>query len=349
MIFNISRLHQFQECRRKAQYADIDRLIPNREEEALMIGSGFHGGAASILAGKPLEEAKRDAEAAYRERQAKDLLPEEQAQHEHNVTLVNCMVEKFHRKYKDDPYTVLHPEVEFCVPMPGTIHHCYFAHQMLGKETNCNAQMSGKGGYFLCDCGYATVQEALLLDRSCGNCGEQIPLCFQPHWFKGKTDAIIMLRNVIWLLEHKTTALAYSLYVRQFQLADQPTGYIYGIWKSIGLKPHGFILNVIQKPNKRVREINPFNIEIDREPFLRTDEDLARFEREAIQLATDYEHAVVEKAMYMNTSSCHNWNRACYFLDVCLNHGEIREDQFIRRDDDYVLDEYKKILHMEVK
>ena len=316
MIVNGSRIHGFQECRRKDYNWDFLGLSPPRTDLALLTGSAFHKGAAHILAFRNLDAAKTAAEAEFRADLPEDLLPEETEEYEAQLRVVEVALEKFYKNFLGEPYTVIHPEVQFCVPLPGTEHHCWFAHKLLHPDIAYD------------DCIH--------------------PDDVTPHYFAGRTDAIIQLRGLVWLLEHKTTSWAYSLFVRQFQMAEQPTGYIYGVWKATGLRPHGFILNVIQKPNKRQAKSDPFKVEVEREPFFRSDADLERFERQLIEKCNDRERAYIDGTHYMNTGSCHNWNRACYYLPMCLNHRDPEPGEFVQRIPDYVSLEYYKVLGLPV-
>lgn len=126
----------------------------------------------------------------------------------------------------------------------------------------------------------------------------------------------------------------------------QPTGYIYGIWKSIGLKPNGFIMEKVTKPRKNAAD--PFHITIEREPFLRSDTDLLEFERDFTGMLTDMEQAYISGNWYKNTASCFNWNRKCHFLDQCRRNHQIIEGEFRKRDQDYVDVKYYEILGLPV-
>lgn len=316
MIINGSRIHAFQECRVKDFNWDQLGLVPKRTDLALLTGSAFHRGAAILLAQKDLHAAKEGATKEFHKQFPEDLLPEELQDYEAQGRVVEVALEKFWKNFEGKPFTVIHPEVTFCVPLPNTFHHCFFAHRLLYLGTTNP------------DC----------LD----------PRCHIPHYFIGRTDAVISLNGLVWILEHKTTTWSYDLFVRQFQLAEQPTGYIYGVWKSTGLKPHGFILNVIQKPNKRQARSDPFKVEVDREPFFRTDSDLERFEKEIIRKANDREAAFRDGNLYMNTSACFNWNRKCYYHDMCSNHRGPEPGEFDQRVPDYVNLKYYELLGLPV-
>lgn len=158
------------------------------------------------------------------------------------------------------------------------------------------------------------------------------------HRLKGKTDAIVLWNGNIWLLEHKTTAISGQQFWSQWQLDIQPTAYIYGIWKSLNIKPAGFILNALVKPseaqvagwNKKrtgsdVRPLTDY-IKYEREAFLRTNEDLLRFEKQFIAVADDIERSLEggKDAFYMSpvVGACTAYNRLCDYYSLCTTHDD---------------------------
>lgn len=314
MIINISRIAAFQECRRKEFNTNELRLTALREAEPLIFGGAFHKGVAHLFAFRDIAKAVGETEREFRTRyEGVQLLPEEQVLLEQSVELAKRMVTKFGEYYETADFTVLWPEVTFFVPLPGTEHHCYFVHRLLHPGTPFDA------------CPHADCSGTP-----------------RPHYFIGKTDGVISWKKMIWLLEHKTSAMTGQTYFSRYVLDIQGTGYIYGVWKATGTRPHGFILNVAKKPNKRA--LDQFHVEFEREPYLRSDDDLTRFEREAIEVADDYERSYVEGKHYMNTRSCYNYNRRCYFFELCGRHNQLQEGEFTQREDDYVQLKYLELV-----
>jgi hypothetical protein len=306
----------------KTKYRQIDGLEENSITIPLMTGGAFHEGAAEFLAHRDVKKAVQTSEAKYRERLVGQMiLPEERQTIEQQIELSKRMVDVFASNFSDHEMTVISPEVEFCVAMPGTEHHCKFFHQILHPDKPNQP-------------GYTTFT---------GGCED--PLCMQPHYFRGKTDAVISWKGKIWLLEHKTTAMTGNIFYDKFMLDFQTTGYLYGIGKSLGTRPHGFLLNVLKKPNKNAKD--QLSVSFEREPYLRSDEDILRFEKEFIHHAEDYENAVTQNRWAMDgawNESCVKYNRRCYFWDVCKNHGRIVPEQFRTKEPDYVDEQYYKIL-----
>lgn len=327
MIINISSASQFQECRRKAMYYRKDRIVPFTVADPLLLGGAYHQALAHFFATDDMASAVLVGEHYYRseyEKQAKFILKEELPLIERNsVWLQNSLVE-FAKHYKSHDIQVIQPEVEFCVPLPGTLHHDEFFHQILYPgEVN--------------------------LDRPYGHsCGDS--RCEQPHYFRGKTDAVVNWQGKVWLFEHKTEARTGDGYFTKFLLDFQPTGYLYGILRATGLRPSGFVLNIIKKPNAAFKGDPNTVIGFEREAYVRSDADLERFARDLSSLADDYEEAFFnEKKVYLNTKSCMNWNRRCDYMDICLNHGEYEPSRYMVRPRwDYVEKAYYEILGLPI-
>lgn len=317
MILNTSRGKQFQECRQKAWNWHELRLMSWREADALMTGEAFHVGIAHYFASQDVDASVRKAEARYRERlEGQMILPEEQVVIERQIELSKRMILEYTKYYKGEAIQILQPEVKFMIELPDTKHHCWFVHRLLHPN---------------------------FPDNFCDD-----PKCEHPHYFTGRTDAVISWNNLIWLLEHKTAVNTGDIFYKRFKIDLQTTGYIYGIWKALGIRPHGFLLNVVKKPRKDVAQRDPFAISFEREPFIRDDKTLEDFEGDFIKLANDYEHAFATGNIYKNPSSCTNYNRECYYLKRCENHQQSEPDEFRLRARDYVDLEYYKLLGLEV-
>lgn len=318
------------ECRQKAYNWHEKRLVSFREADALMTGEAFHAGVAHLFASGNNVEAVQMAETTYRNRIAKQemILPEERVILEQAILFTRRAVERYGEHYAKEPFQVIWPEVAFSVPLPNTHHHCWFMHRIVHPDVPFDQCVA----------------------RDYGQHGLDVPpeplKCWQPIWFHGRTDGVINWQNLIWLLEHKTTAMTGDIFYDRFYLDFQPTGYLYGIWKQTGTRPHGFVLNVVKKPNKRASD--QLAVGFEREAYSRNDDDLLRFERELILLAQDYEAAFSQKRIYMNTKSCTNYNRRCYYWDLCKRNDEPSEEEFRLRDMDYVDKQYYKILGLPV-
>jgi hypothetical protein len=326
MIINWSRISQFQECRRKAYNWDALRMSSWREADALLTGGGFHVGVAVLFATKDVSKAVAAVETDMRERYSKQMiLPEERPAIEHGIEWAKHAVAKFAEHYEGQDVTVLWPEVAFCIPLPGTEHHCHFMHMKLYPP------------------GPAASRTTPIPENTCTD-----PRCVMPHYFKGKTDAVVQWLTKVWLFEHKTNSQSPEIFYKRYLLDAQATGYMYGIWKTLGVRPEGFILNVIQKPYKNAKD--QLAVGFGREYYMRSTEDLDRFAGEMVEQANDYERAFTSAdagnpfSVYMNTKSCTNYNRQCYYMEYCQRGFVAIEDEFNTRGEDYVEEEYGKLL-----
>jgi hypothetical protein len=323
MILNGSRAGLFQQCRQKLWNWDELKLQSYREADPLMIGNAFHVGMAKYYTSKNTEASVALAEEAFRKHlEGQTLLAEELPLMENHITLVKRSIEAYARNWKSEPIQVLMPEVRFRVPLPNSEHHCFFVHRLLhGPDEVAN--------------------------DAC-----QDPLCRQSHFFAGRTDAVVEWNGQIWLLEHKTTAKTGNLFFDRFLLDTQPTGYLYGIWKSTTVRPSGFILNVAKKPYANAAD--PFAITFEREPYTRTEDNLLQFEREVTIIASEFERAIANKLIFKNTHACVDYNRRCYYFDRCVRGDGIDrvdsdDHEFRPRPDDYVNEMYLEMLGLEKK
>lgn len=330
MILNNSRAEYFRSCLQLAYNTDELKLSAQRTATPLLIGGAFHK-ALSIINAKTgtLDQAADLAETEYKERAGWDTyLKEEKILGEQDIRLVRSMVKVYGENYQNENYQILAPEVNFCIPLPGTEHHCRYFHNILAK---LGEEFGGLSE--------ANQQE---IGDGCSD-----PRCRQPHYLTGTTDAVIQWNRAIWLMEHKTTA--YDLHndspqsknwIRNWHLSTQASTYIYGIWKATGIQPHGVLLNVIIKPRKNAA--NP-TFSFYREGFLRTQAQLLRYEKQISFLATEYESRMASGEVWQNPHSCFNYNRQCDFHAECIS-GEIPKGKFITRPTDYVNAAYYKIL-----
>lgn len=338
MIINISRASTFQECRQKAMFYSKDRLSPFRVADPLILGGSYHKGLAHFFATHDMPSAMFVAEQDYRDRykeQAEFVLKEELPMIERHATWLSNSLAEFAKHYKAGDIEVLQPEVEFTVPLPGTEHFCKFMYLTQNPVAKTYDSKTWK-----------EVEADFDSDKISRPSSDKGKAYYHPHYFRGKTDAVVAWQGRTWLFEHKTEARTGDTYFIKFLLDNQPTGYLYGIREATGLRPAGFVLNIIKKPNAAFKGDPLSVIGFEREVYLRTDADLDRFARDLGSLADDFEEAFFNpKKVYLNTKSCTNWNRKCDFHDVCMNHGEYFPDQFqIRPEYDYVELEYYKIL-----
>jgi hypothetical protein len=270
--------------------------------------------------GATLAQAKQIVEDTYHsEKGPQMILPEEEQLIRTNIAFAQNSVEEHAKHWKNEPLEVLMPEVKFRIPLPDTEHHCWFVHRRIAALA------------VECPKGWETDPDKCTANE-----------CWHPHYYTGTTDAVVSWRGMIWLLEHKTTSIFSDMYLDKFRLDTQPRQYLLGITRSTGVRPKGFLLNVIRKPNKNASDpTRPTGF--IREPYLVEDRELQEAEDGLRRIATNYEEAFRTKDIYKNTDSCTSYNRKCYYFNSCLR-GEIDPDEFVTRPSDYVDEQYEELL-----
>lgn len=337
MIINVSRSQFFQQCRRKQHFYDVGLTRPGLTEP-LTIGTAYHKGTAVLTAKRDRSAALTAAEESYRSELAKlsMVLPEERVLHERNIEMIKRMLSAQAEQYERDSWTVLKPEVEFLVPLPNTTHHCQFCHNLLHPGRPWSIVQVPEMGGMMSD--MPTCQDKR---------------CYQPHFLRGKTDAVLSWNSMIWILERKTSGMKQNIFWDQWYLSHQLSAYVYGVRASTGLPINGVLLEKMPKPAKNQ---DPFSFDYspEREPYLRSESDLAEFEQEIIGVADDYESAArrhaggesLSRTFYRNPQSCIDYNRRCDFWDVCKRGGTVNPGEFGQREQDYVEAAYYTLLNI---
>ena len=335
MIINASRMQFFLKCRR-LQYFYDQRLVQLGLTQPLSMGSAYHKGAAILVATKNRANAITAAETEYRNAMKEAfILPEEKPIHERNIELVKRMVNAQADQYTRETWTVLMPEVEFCVDIPGTRHHCGYIHRILYPE---DCERPGTIGELAIRMGSSGM----------GRCPDE--RCYVAHKLRGRSDGILNWNSLIWILERKTSGMKQHIWWDQWYLSHQISAYIWGVRKATGLPVHGVLVEKSPKPAKNQ---DPFSFDYspEREPYIRSEADLGEFQDEISRVARDYETAAFDadpfREFYRNPLSCTSYNRRCDFWDTCKRNGEVQPGQYRLRQRDYVELEYYKMLNME--
>jgi len=148
--------------------------------------------------------------------------------------------------------------------------------------------------------------------------------------YTGKCDRIVRgPEDRLYVMEHKTTGFAISMYMRNFYLAPQITGYYIGAVEAVksmsGEGISGIILNVCQKPRKNKRGYG--SPQFGRELFTRTPEQVSEFLSSTAQVFQAIDECAVEsaekgkEAYYRCEHECFSFNRACEYIELC-RYGE---------------------------
>jgi hypothetical protein len=362
MVINSSRWQTAASCWRKV-FNYHHRRLKGATSMPLVDGAGFHEGMAHGLASKDWELAERKAVEKFDEAvKSSNLLPEEFFIIEEHRNLVRKMLACYRDNFESEQYEILQPECEFEVALPDSHHSCVFLHWF--DRADWSEHWGEPPADLILAGRVASHQEAAGVLHSPNhphNCA-----CYQPHRVKGKTDALVLWNfggsRGLWLFEHKTTSISGNQFWNQWFLDNQPTIYIYGIWKALGLLPSGFILNSIVKPSEA--QINNWNsrrkygppkkvedyITYERQAFLRTKEDLLRVEEQLRDCCNEWESRITTgKFPLSNTRSiCHQYNRSCDYHQMCISHDQPSEMEALAfREKDYIdirLEELKPTL-----
>lgn len=344
MILNVSRAKAFKLCRRKA-FNQYHRKLEGPRSMNLVDGGAFHHGVAVGRATKDWGKAKEAAQEMFDREAATATIPPEQTYLlEEHFNLVTKMIGCFETQYEHEEYQIIQPEVEFDVPLPSSGHNCIFLHW---KDSGGSALYVSPSAEDILNHRVFPAHETL--DMACS--------CYQPHRLVGKTDAVVKWNNNIWLDEYKTTSISGQQFWDQWQMDIQPTAYIYGIWKQMGIRPRGFLLNAINKPSEG--QVNNWNskrkygppqtiadyIKYEREAFLRTEQDLLRLEQQMVETCQDWEEEItsgirpdrVPFQLTQMSHTCNSYNRKCDYWSACLSHDQAGEfEGMAERKDDYV-------------
>jgi hypothetical protein len=318
----------------------------------LVDGGAFHLGVATGRAKHDWQAAREAALAQFEEDVKKSTIPEEQLYLiEEHKELVFAMIKCFEEQYEHEVYQIIQPEVQFDVELTGSWHNCIFLHWM---DHNAVEHWG------------APPAEAIMARRvyPAHPYPDTACKCWQPHRLVGKTDAVVAWNNNIWLDEYKTTSISGQQFWDQWMIDLQPTVYMYGIWRTLGVRPSGFLLNALYKPSEaqlanwnNKRKNGPPKSEKDylslsREAFLRTKEDLLRAEQQMLQVAREWEDEITSGsrpqrepfAMNPGGQTCMSYNRKCDYWGACLAHDEPGEFEALTpRSVDYVDEKFMQL------
>jgi len=156
-----------------------------------------------------------------------------------------------------------------------------------------------------------------------------------PHQFFFRADGVVSWRGNPWLLEHKTTSQMGPMFFKKFRNDGQITAYIYCVWKKLGVRPVGAIINAIRKSRKLDR------VEFGRDVVTRSPERLEMYmdqvqrELDALERLTAL-HADDPSQWFMHTGECVSYNRECDYVDLCTKDTPDVRGLYVPRKPDYI-------------
>lgn len=153
-------------------------------------------------------------------------------------------------------------------------------------------------------------------------------------FLKFRTDQIVTWMNRLWIVDHKTAAKLDMRDLMKYEMDLQFTAYTYAVSKQMNQRVAGVIVDMLVKTKTP---------QFHQQAYVRTDEELAEFEAEFVEMAQDIQNRrqrVAEGAdpkvvFYKNTKECFRFG-TCPYRDLCLEDTSTRRAVFVRRKADYV-------------
>lgn len=142
------------------------------------------------------------------------------------------------------------------------------------------------------------------------------------HTYTGKTDRLVKdPGGRIFVMEHKTTGLAPSMYLRTFFLNPQITGYYIGAAEALppDMAISGVIVDLLVKPRKGKKGFSALTEKnFVRDIFVRTEEHVESFLANTSRIFTEIDKCEGKKErFYQCEHECFSFNKPCPFLDLC--------------------------------
>ena len=316
MIANFSSLDLYEQCKHKWWLRHVKRLGPP-PQLTLERGSGGHLGLKHFHKTHDIHASVELAEQTIR-KQMEDahILYEERPEWERAIVSAREGIRQWGANYSRLNYQVIRGEVKFRVAISNTEHHCPFFHEILHPNEP----------HFECP----------------------DPACMRNHYLTGYTDAIVSLDNNFWILDFKFSGFRPELFFKTFQLDMQGTIYCYGVHAATGITPKGFIINKFNMPWKNQAADK---VTIESEGYLREHQDFQRMLDWTTDIVTDLESKYTgaeskhSHLFRMNPRSCYDYQRECWFHNVCMNHDEPESmEDFQQAPNRYHEDDYYHIL-----
>lgn len=150
-------------------------------------------------------------------------------------------------------------------------------------------------------------------------------------------DQIAQFLQNLWIIDYKTMGKNDDRNFQAYEMDMQPTAYVYGASKILGVRVAGIIIDGLIKTKTP---------QFRRERFIRTDEQLKEFEDEFVEIGREIawrHHRVAngenwKTVFYKNTRHCFHWGRACDYLQLCQRDTPVMRMMYKQRDADYMDD-----------
>jgi hypothetical protein len=144
----------------------------------------------------------------------------------------------------------------------------------------------------------------------------------------GKIDLLIRDRTGLRVLDHKTTSMLGSTFYKQFELGQQPLGYVWAANKIFGEMPKGFMVNVIYwRPPLKNQASG--RVAFERHPFNYTTEKVNEWEKDVMHSISDFVGNMVRGYFPGYRMWCVNKYGTCPYHDVCSLDNEKQRDTLL--------------------
>lgn len=155
------------------------------------------------------------------------------------------------------------------------------------------------------------------------------------HLFFFRADAVVSWQGHPWLLEHKTTSQLGVTFFRRFRLDGQISAYCYAVWKSLGVRPVGAIINAIRKAKNLDRA------EFVRDVVMRSEAQIREFVDQMTDQLDVLDHLEQnfkddKRVWSMYTNQCIAFHRTCDYTELCYKETPGLRELFVPRPPDYV-------------
>lgn len=147
--------------------------------------------------------------------------------------------------------------------------------------------------------------------------------------FTGKIDAEVLLNDIFWQVEHKTTGQALSIQKRRIHRSPQLIGYTYaGIRLSPNEPPGGNLVvfhHLSSRKSKVTGEYGKLKIEFERIPQIYTDGDLASWRISFLNTAENILKNTERNLWPVQLDSCFTYG-GCSYSNLCEQNAELGEE-----------------------
>lgn len=151
----------------------------------------------------------------------------------------------------------------------------------------------------------------------------------------GTGDALVNFADkYVMNFEYKTTKKTLPQFFKEEYLSNQHTAYCYAYQEVLGVSVYGTLLDVTRKP------LATKGPEHDHIPIPKTDDDMAEFRRDMVELLKEIRYSMDNDYFPPNFDACFSIRGMCEYYDICRS----RFDQHVLRNKYGVIDDLGQII-----